>query len=130
MRAIDKKGKNFDDYFFGRLLKSLRKIKHLVDEYYFAESGEDFNKNEKNLIEAMSNHFSLVRVMENCGFYPEDYISLNRHLFLMYQIVGEALYPKSYFDIPLDKYLEKYKYFAHFENYLNQNSKQLSFNFQ
>lgn len=126
MRAIDKQGKDFSAYFQKRLVKDLRKLKHFVDEYY---SGDNFNEAEKNFEKALEDHFSLVGVLRNCGFYPEDYVPLYEHLILLYEGVGRALYPKEYFDIPLDDYLNKYKHVAPFEKYLCEDARQLELEF-
>lgn len=126
MRAIDKQGKNYENYFRGRLVKSTRKIKHFVEEYYF---GDDFNKDEKNLVKVVDDHFSLVGVLRRLDFFPEDYVPLNKYLIYMYQTLGNALFPKIYWDVPLSDFLNKNKSVVPFDDYLQEDSLQLSFDF-
>lgn len=126
MRAIDKQGKNYENYFRERLVKSLRKVKYFADEYYF---GEDFNTNTKKLISVVEDHFSLAGVLRNLDFCPEDYKPLNRYLLYFYQEIGLALREKFYWDVPLDDFLNKNKNVAPFDDYLQDNCLQLSLKF-
>lgn len=127
MRKIDKQGKNYENYYRERLVKSVRKVKYFVDNYYF---GKDFNKDEKLLEKSVQDHFSLAGILRGLDFYPEDYVPLNRYLICMYQALGNAFYPKEFWDVPLEDFLEKNKNVAPFDDFLQEDCLQLSFNFK
>jgi len=126
MRSIGKQGKDYGNYFLERLVKSLRKVKHFVDEYYF---GEDHEKGLKNLEKAVRDHFSLAEVLRELDFFPEDYKSLNNYLWYPYQELGLADRGKVYWDIPLNDFLDKYKHISPFEDYLQEDTFQFSLKF-
>lgn len=108
MRAIDKQGKDFSEYFQKRLLGSLRLLKKAIDRYYSGDSGEEFMLSEDNLSRVLDNHFSLVDVLRTCNFDLKDYNKLGEHLMTMSQILFKEFRNRAYWDVPIDIYLENF----------------------
>jgi len=89
MRAMDRKGKDFQEYFQQRLIQDLREVVQQASDLYYTNNPNTEPEDYDELIHRIDKHLDFVKVMEGCGLKPNPpYDDVNKRLFNYSHLLG------------------------------------------